>query len=90
MGVAMVNDRHRLCHYDIPLNVNMVFGGYQTPVPDLAVVIKHNNGFPILLRRGKDIENGILQDLDRISKLDSVRSGPRQITGVMNRQVVTI
>jgi hypothetical protein len=64
MGVAMVDDRHRLCHYDIPLNVDIVLGGYQTPVTDLGVVIKHNNGFPVLLRGGDDIENGILQDLD--------------------------
>jgi hypothetical protein len=64
MGVAMVAYQNRLCHYDVPLNVNTVFGGYQTPVTDLGVVVKHDNRFPILVRRGKDGENGILQDLD--------------------------
>jgi hypothetical protein len=86
----MIDDCHRLCHYDIPLNVNIVFGGNETSVTDLGVVIKHNHGSPFLLRWGEDFENGIFLDLDRIAKLDSVRSGPSQITGIMNGQIVTI
>jgi hypothetical protein len=76
MGIAMVDDQRRLRNDDIPLNVNTVFGGYQTPGAYATVVIDHDNGFPILLRRSNHIENGILPDLDRITKLNSVRLGP--------------
>jgi hypothetical protein len=90
MGVAMVPEQHRLSNYDIPLNVNIVFGGYQTPGTYATVVIHHDNRFPLLLRRSNDIDNGILPDLDRITKLDSVRFGPKQITGIMDGQVATL
>jgi len=49
-----------------------------------CVVIGHYNKFPILLRRSNNIDNGILPELNRITKLDSVRSGPEQITGIMD------
>jgi hypothetical protein len=46
MSAAMIYDQHRLCDYDIPLNVNTVFGGYPTPGTYATVVIDHDNGFP--------------------------------------------
>jgi hypothetical protein len=88
MGVAMVHDQHRLCNYDIPLNVNTVLGGQLTPGTYAGVVPDHDNGFPIPLRRSSDIDNCILPDFDRITKLDSVRFGPKQITGIMDGQLV--
>jgi hypothetical protein len=85
MGVAMVDYQYRLSNYYISFDVNTVFGGYQTPGTYQGVVIDHYKGFPILLRRSHDINIGILPDLNRITKLDSVCSGPPQITGIMNR-----
>jgi hypothetical protein len=87
MGVAMVHDQHRLSDQDIPLNVNTVLGGHLTPGTDASIVIDYDNGFPILFRRSCDMENCILPDLDGITKLDSVRSGPSPIAGMMNGQV---
>lgn len=83
-GADMVHYPHRLCGHNIPLKVDIVLGGYQTPGIYAGAVIDHDNGFPILLRRCNDIDNGILPDLDRITKLDSARIGPTQTTGIMD------
>jgi hypothetical protein len=80
----MVHYPHGLCGHNIPLKVDIVLGGYYTPGIYAGAVIDHDNGFPILLRRCNDIDNGILPDLDRITKLDSARIGPTQTTGIMD------
>jgi hypothetical protein len=80
MGVAVIRDQHRLSDYYILFEMNTVFCCYQTPGIYQCIFIDHYNGFPILLRRSNNIDNGILPDLNRITKLDSVRFGPQQIT----------
>jgi hypothetical protein len=68
--------------------VNAVLGRYLTTRTYANVFINDDNGLAVLLWWGNDIDPHILQDSDRIAKLDSVRFEPGKITGVMDRQVL--
>jgi hypothetical protein len=67
--------------------VNKIFGRYLTTRSYANVVINHDYGLAVLLRRGNGLDKGILHYQNRIAKLYSMRFEPGNVASVMDREV---